>query len=176
MTRLCRLLDSWLDSGRSDLRSDGSLALADATQPHHPGTVHILHKNGTGQRFHFHFWSCRRMRITHIGPYHTRPASTNTQLSSAASWLLNDCWFLLQINASVFATVGDLGELPVAFSVYCGNYLEISLTALIIRLHLVLASSQVTLTITNFKGAALAAVQWSSGRGNCKLNAGFAAV
>ena len=75
------------------------------------------------------------------------------------------------------ATVGDLGELPVAFSVYCGNYREISLTALlIIRLYLVLASSQVTLTITNFKGAALAAVQWSSGRGNCKLNAGFAAV
>ena len=61
-------------------------------------------KNGTSQRFHFHFWSLRRMRITHVGLYHTRPASTNTQLSSAASWLLNDCWFLLQI------TVGELRE------------------------------------------------------------------
>ena len=143
-----------------------SVAIAPSMGVQYFGALINTRENGSGENFYFHFWSCRRMRITHVGPYHTRPASTNTQLSSAASWLLNDCWFLLQINASVLATVGDLGELPVAFSVYCGNYREISLTALlIIRLYLVLASSQVTLTITNFKGAALAAVQWSSGRG-----------
>ena len=72
---------------------------------------HYSCKNRTGERFHFHILSWRRMRIMHVGPYHTRPASTNTQLSSAASWLLNDCWFLLKINASVLATVGELGDL-----------------------------------------------------------------
>ena len=48
------------------------------------------------EHFHFHFWSWRDMRITHVATvappkwaevavHHTRPASTNTQLSSAAS-------------------------------------------------------------------------------------------
>ena len=71
--------------------------------------------------FHFHFWSWRDMRITHVATvappkwaevavHHTRPASTNTQLSSAASCLLNDCCFLLFINAAVLATVGELGD------------------------------------------------------------------
>ena len=45
-----------------------------------------------------------------VAVHHTRPASTNTQLSSAASCLLNDCCFLLFINAAVLATVGELGE------------------------------------------------------------------
>ena len=44
-----------------------------------------------------------------VAVHHTRPASTNTQLSSAASCLLNDCCFLLFINAVVLATVGELG-------------------------------------------------------------------
>ena len=76
--------------------------------------------------FHFHFWSWRDLRNTHVATvappkwaevavHNTRPASTNTQLSSAACWLLNDCWSLLQINATVLAALGELGVYPCAY-------------------------------------------------------------
>ena len=43
--------------------------------------------------------------VAEVAVHHTRPASTNTQLSSSASCLLNDCCFLLFINASVLHVV-----------------------------------------------------------------------
>ena len=68
-------------------------------------------RTGAARNFTFSFvvvGACALCTSANTSP--GRPASSNTQLSSAARWLLNDCWSLLQINGSMLATVGELGE------------------------------------------------------------------